>query len=366
MSDGTTPIDYYDLDANELSVRGEPLLRLTSRLGYAQLVALAISGKVVSLDALGTLIAQAMKAVQYSFPDLSEARDLKGSGTGSVAWVARSILGLTETAGARRMPNPCPELFSDDEWYGYVLFHAVASLIEIQHETSGIGAFASSSLECSDPSEYARDLMRAFLPTRAAPISLKTLVPDKLMGSLIGGFGVVAPTTALARFSASTRAPMEWGIVASAMGCGSSHLGACSVAMLRLEEAGLQSQSCDRIAATYCATKPFPGFGHPIMTSDPRVDYLFDEFSLFPLAAKARTVANSVTERYGLHPNIDFVAGALFLSYEIPPPCGSLLFWFCRLPIIIAHICAKRREPPFGLRSSEAREKYRDIPKSWL
>jgi len=118
--------------------------------------------------------------------------------------------------------------------------------------------------------------------------------------------------------------------------------------------------------ALYCKKKPFPGFGHPIMLTDPRVNFLLDLYGDAPIVQKAKALGMLITASYHIQANIDFAAAALMLRYGIPPVAGSAFFWFCRLPIIIGHICAKRRQPPFGLSSSAAREKYRDVPNVWL
>jgi 2-methylcitrate synthase len=365
VTEGASPIDEYDLDANELKVHGQDIFELVDRLGFAELVVLAITGKVVAAQTAQHLAGLAYHAARRAFTAsaVSSAPSPLHNASDLIAAIAQCL--LARRVAPQSETCSVPEVFSGDEWYGYVLFHWIALTIRTMLDPLAAARSEDGAGAATAPC-YARALLDGFLAPKAAVGTINLPPPDKLMGVLIGGFGVVAPTTVLARFAASTRTSFEWGLVASAMGCGAAHLGACSLAMARLANAAMATATDSEVVTQYCARKPFPGFGHPIMPIDRRVDYLFDAYDEIPLARRARVIGNAVMASQGLHPNIDFAAGSLFLAYGVPPAAGSLLFWFCRLPIVIAHICAKRREPPFGLRAAEAREKYRNLPKSWL
>jgi hypothetical protein len=360
---GCTLIDAYDLDANELRVRGKSLLELAGELSYLQLVFFAMTGRRFVVRTVERLVAIAKKAARDRY-DLVRVERPAATAQELIASVAQVVM----RARVREdLPEPpLPAQLSADEWAGCVLLQAIPDIV--------VGRLCAKSLRQAERAEgrrssgsgYAADVLKAFLPAEGDADVIKRWPPDKLMASLVGGFGVVAPTTALARFSASTLAPLEWCAAASAMGCGPAHLGACSLAMDRLREARLGASSERNLFHAYCARMPFPGFGHPIMLSDPRSDFLFDAFAGCKPVDKARRLAKSITEAYGIRPNIDFVAAAVLASYGVPPAGGSLFFWLCRLPIIVAHICEKRSQPPFGLRSSDARELYRKLPRAWL
>jgi citrate synthase len=358
-------IDEYDLDRNELIVRGQPLLGLIDSLTYPQLLFLGMTGHIPSDDALSMLIREAIRQGASLVAELTPSAMSNGDNCAAVSAICGSLLKIAEGHAVRHVQNPAKDHCDDDQWYGFVLLQSIRSLIGRMNGGCG---WEPDDVDTKDVgcNEYSRRSLTAFIPSRGQSHLEATFCPDRLMGSLIGGFGIAAPTTALARFSASTRAPVEWCIVASAMGSGPAHLGACSAAMYRLKESGLGVKPGDDVLRDYCYTKPYPGFGHPIMNVDPRSEYLFDRYIHLPLVQKACELSEMITQTTSLSANVDFAAAAVLLAYGVPAELGSLFFWFCRLPIIIAHISAKRLEPPFGLRSSQAREKYRNLPKSWI
>ena len=359
-------IDEYDLDLNELRVRGQSLLSLVDSLTYPQLLFFAMTGHIPSDDALSALIHEAIRQGEALVGDLTPAALHNRDNCSAVSAICGSLLKIVEGDVARHGQNPAKDQCGDDLWHGFVLLQSIRSLISRMSRSLGRepnGPSDSKDLVCN---EYSRRSLSAFIPRRGESDLGDILCPDRLMGSLIGGFGIAAPTTALARFSASTRAPVEWCVVASAMGAGPAHLGACSAAMYRLKVSGLGVKPESEVLRDYCATKPYPGFGHPIMNVDPRSKYLFDGYTHVPLVQRACELSEMITQKTTLSANVDFAAAAILHAYGVPAELGSLFFWFCRLPIIIAHINAKRLEPPFGLRSSQAREKYRNLPKSWI
>jgi citrate synthase len=364
MSADSPAIDAYDLDANDLYVRGQRLLDIAMLHTYADAVLFAITGKLFPHDTIVRLLEHAKTIADQYYSFSSRVASPLSTSEQIISVMACSILEDSHRLNAEPLRSPQRELLSDDEWMGLVLFHAIAAAIPSYLCASKTNADADN-LSWRDLSYYSRDLLIAFAPLDQSD-SKTSFRADPLMISLIGGFGVVAPTTALARFSAGTRAPFEWSLVASAMGCGPAHIGACSLAMHRLIHAGLNTDNLDEIITQYCKQKPFPGFGHPIMPVDPRAAFLFDTYQDIATVRKARSLADSVTAVYSLHPNIDFVAAAILVAWGLSPAAGSLFFWFCRLPIIIAHICEKHTKPPFGVSSSEAREKYRSLKTGWV
>jgi citrate synthase len=64
-------------------------------------------------------------------------------------------------------------------------------------------------------------------------------------------------------------------------------------------------------------------------------------------------VAARMHEVRSIHPNIDAIAAAIFLTMGIKPTYGTALFLCARMAAMVAHIAEARREPPFGARRAD-------------
>ncbi len=357
-------IDFYDIDKNQLFVREMEVTSLAERANYAEAVVYALTGQFPQPDvldaALQTAVAEAMTLLE---PALVHCRPRSGTleTQDVIEAIAEGIIALRRVKTGRTAPeNPFPSLFEGPRWEAYMLFHQ-AVLIAAMTVGAGRDAVERMRQEGVHPSNFARHMSNLF--TGAPKAELEASDPrDKMLTCLIGGFGVVAPTSALARFSAGTRPPMEWALIASAMGCGPAHIGACSIGM-RVLQLALSGEGDP--AVIYCRTRPYPGFGHPIAPRDPRTAYLFSNF-VNSLPQQALALAKTIKERDDLSPNIDFAAAGVFLDWGVSPSLGSALFWISRLPIVLAHICSMLQDPPFGKKSAEVREQYGDMIKFWI
>ena len=364
MTEKRQEIDWYDLDQNCLMVRGREVTDLARQDDYAATVIFALTGKTPSLaEVEAALLAgwrEADGALDADLP-FSLSWPMADDPATAIETLACCLFTLRrENKAQTPEQSPLPEILDDGAWQAFRLF---CQIFLIAGAMIGRGSEAVATLRAEggfDRTRFAVQLSRLFAahPSTDDPADPRA----RLLSTLIGGFGVAAPTTTLARFSASTRAPLEWTLAASTMGCGPGHLGACSLAMRRLTEALASPKDA---AGVYCRTKPFPGFGHPIMPLDTRTGFLFKAFG-GELPQKAAALAREVTKRSGLNPNIDLATAAVFLSWGVPWSVGSTLFWLARLPIVLAQACAKRAEPAFGLNSAEAREKYRELPRLWV
>ncbi|MER2475037.1 citrate/2-methylcitrate synthase, partial [Photorhabdus laumondii] len=187
-----------------------------------------------------------------------------------------------------------------------------------------------------------------------------------IMSLLLGGFGIVTPTTATIRFIASTKNRLSYALVGALCAAGPSHLGACQRVMevLNSLRSHLNSGDIDGALRGYCATKPYPGFGHPVMLRDTRVDTFFAQYG--NAFAPFKALADAITAHCGLNPNVDYLIGCVLSQQQVHPDIAVLAFFVCRAPILLSHYRLRFNAHSFGMRSSELREKYKEIPKHWL
>src|SRR5476649_871293 len=188
----------------------------------------------------------------------------------------------------------------------------------------------------------------------------------RFMSLLLGGFGIVTPTTTTVRFIASTKSDVISALIGGFCATGPAHMGACKYAIARLSSVINDIEKGDIYSAVnnYCKVKPWPGFGHPIMLHDVRVDFFFSRFkeSMLPFS----TFAQSVSDKTGLQPNVDFLIASIMSKHRVAPELGLLAFFVCRMPILLAHYQWRFSSHSFGLSSEDLREKYKKVPQSWL
>jgi citrate synthase len=150
---------------------------------------------------------------------------------------------------------------------------------------------------------------------------------------------------------------------------GPSHVGACKVVMglfaqmvataPELSPRTLAEHTRSTLDALLAEGKRIAGFGHPLFRQDPRNPHLRDfvraQVVTSPYLTVYDTVAARMYEHRTIHPNIDAIAAALFLTLEIAPDYGTALFLCARMAAMVAHIEEARHEPPFGAHSSAKR-----------
>ncbi|WP_323118285.1 citrate/2-methylcitrate synthase [Burkholderia alba] len=195
---------------------------------------------------------------------------------------------------------------------------------------------------------------------------------DVLLVALHGGFGLVAPTIALPRFSASTYASVDLNLIAGLTGSGPAHVGACSDAtrffasLVGKTPAAIRDCVADRVRAG----GRIPGFGHPLLERDPRPAALARHAARLGVGGAAfdayRTVCDVMQDVRGLPPNIDAAAAAILLELGVPAVLATSVFLFARMPTMLAHALQKKAHPPFGQTRPMARERLAALPKAWI
>jgi len=197
---------------------------------------------------------------------------------------------------------------------------------------------------------------------------------NAIMISFHAGFGFLTPTVMLPRGAIGTAVPIVQAIAAGFAAAGPAHVGACEQAMKLFHQIAENSES-DPGAAVDTALDDLssrgtlvPGFGHPLFKKDPRNAHLrrLLEFSGFdsPFVRIYDLVAARLRDRFGIHPNIDSISAAVFLSLGVDSAYGTGLFLCSRSSAMVAHILEKKRKPAFGARSQDVRQWLQSLPTS--
>lgn len=198
------------------------------------------------------------------------------------------------------------------------------------------------------------------------------LIADKLLISLYAGFGVVTPTITLPRISAGTNASVRFGIIAAFTGCGPSHVGACKEMMIFLDKVSRVDLSDIKrtMRANIAGGSKISGFGHPLLFVDPRVSCLSKYAKeIFPNSIYLNIFMEMcclMENEYGLLPNVDAISATILSEIGVDKMLGAIFFLYARMPAIIAHVLEKKSRSAFGLKRSEARERFDRFPFNWI
>lgn len=345
-------IDIYETEGNRLLIRGCSVTELASSQHYLQNVWLALTGEKVDQIHLDNKIRDLSLAF-FTCGQIERLRKLSQSPDLSESVLLRFMMLL----GRLNYADDGIRAVTPDECLQIIL--SLPILLQLARTPGTIGELSPAI----NAAGFCHDLLKA-VSGQAPEISADKL--SFFMSLLLGGFGVVAPTTAVVRFVASTKSSVSYALVAALCASGRAHLGACTQASLQMKSCheALQAGNIQLAAEQYCGQKPWPGFGHPIMPEDPRVSaffsYMGSDFAAFEALA---FTAGSDKE---LKPNVDFMIASFMTHYRIEASLAVLFFFSCRAPVLLAHYREKFQRHAFGMASKELREKYNEVPKNWL
>ena len=347
-------IDNYIIESNTLLIRGQSITDLACQLHYIQNVWLALTGEVSDKTYLDKKVHR-LSVDFFSSGQIDTLRTFTeqinaGTSRDVFSRFMMLLMQLDYTENGNRVITPDESL---------QIISALPAILCL--------ARASDSIPDLSPITDCDNFCHVLLS------SICDQVPDIsgedmsfFMSLMLGGFGVVAPTTAALRFIASTKNTVNYALVGALCASGRAHLGACRFASQQLQS-NYDSLLIDNIEVAvteYCESKPWPGFGHPIMPEDPRVKiffkYMGNTFKPFEKLALA------IGQKNGLKPNIDFLIASFITYHHMDPSIAILMFFACRSPILLAHYREKFQAHAFGMPSKDLREKYNEVPKNWL
>lgn len=348
-------IDYYDIEKNTLYIRQKNILTLAKNYHYLQNTWFSLSGDILSLEEMDSLVMKASTALQNS------------------ACVVR----------IKKMHQllPCNQELSPLQRFIILLMQVEIdksllteqSITEDQSDLMVI-LLLPWLIELARREEYTPPLpqltnCRAFSQWFLMSLSDytdNTIDSSFMMSLLLGGFGIVTPTTATVRFIASTKNSVNYALIGALCAAGPSHLGACQLVTKKLNALSphLKRGNIKSAMHNYCVTKPYPGFGHPVMPRDTRVDAFFSQYN--ETFTPYKILANTITSYCGLNANVDYLLGCVLSQRRVDPYIAVLAFFVCRAPILLSHYRQRFNAHAFGMSSKELREKYKELPKHWL
>lgn len=347
-------IDNYNMESNTLFIRDQSVTDLACNQHYVQNVWLALTGEVADKILLDNKIRQ----LSADFFDSGQIDRLR-------AFTGQLNAGAFRDAFSRFMmllihldydQNSTKAITPDESLQ---IISALPAILCLARTTNSVPNL-SPVTDCDN-------FCRAFWETLSS--SSSDMTSDNMsfiMSLLLGGFGVVAPTTAALRFVASTKNTVNFALVGALCASGRAHLGACKFASQRLRGCyeTLLAGKTKLAAVEYCGSKPWPGFGHPIMPEDPRVNVFFERMG--NIFAPFEKLARAIGQKNALKPNVDFLIASVIIHYRIDASVAVLAFFVCRAPILLAHYREKFQAHAFGMPSKDLREKYNEVPKNWL
>lgn len=194
------------------------------------------------------------------------------------------------------------------------------------------------------------DLIQKLNFTQAIFLTLKGELPnekeEKLLNALLVAaidHGVEAPSTTIARITASSGVPSSTAIANGIAAIGESHGGAAEACAKLLQEN--VERSAGEIVSEYKEKKKrIPGFGHKIYEVDPRTQALLKIAHSLGFHGKFVTLALEIQKELEsssgkkLPLNIDGVTAALMSELGFDYRLGKSLFIISRVVGIAAHV----------------------------
>jgi citrate synthase len=370
---GANPIDGPAFSPDRLTVRGKDLNDLVGSLSYPAAIYHLLSGELPRAATSQQLSVWLLHALRCLTPDqplaqlaIQSAR-MGATNTGAVlaALALGDALGLPPTLDTAPLDALGLGAYREGLYYFAIapLLHAYALEADDPEEISRrLTLLADADLD------YVEAIYVVVCGQRLPNLAARSIF-DAVMVAFHAGIGNVAPTIVLPRGAISTRASTAMALAAGYTAAGPAHVGACKVVMAQFAEMvatapdaspdALAEHTRTMLAGLLAGGKRIAGFGHPLFRQDPRNPHLRDfvkaQGVTSPYLIVYDTVAARMHEHRAIHPNIDAIAAALFLTLEFAPDYGTALFLCARMAAMVAHIEEARREPPFGARSGVKR-----------
>ncbi|MDO8584827.1 MAG: citryl-CoA lyase [bacterium] len=184
-------------------------------------------------------------------------------------------------------------------------------------------------------------------------------MPEKPQAELLGAMlvaasehGVEAPSTFVARTTASTGASFTAALAAGILTIGKHHGGAIE-ALAELLQSGKNAATI--VAELSAKGERLPGYGHKVYKdADPRTTALFERAKALGLLGKYAALAGELGQELNkksgklLPLNIDGAFAVLLSELGIQARMGNGVFVLARLPGLIAHVGEElEREKPY-------------------
>lgn len=370
-----TDIDGLTLHPEALHVRGRPLNELVGRCSYPAAVFHLLAGRLPSADEEGAVdarMAEALAGVDAGHPMPRTARRVRASGAGVVsAWLASLM-------ADRALPEPDPRLAEaglDAARQEGLAWLGLAPLL-LAHAAAGADRARVRALDARVRAARARPVGFTVLLHQLLagldPRDGERAALDAVLVAMHAGFGFLTPTVLSVRAAASTGSPLATCLAAGLAAAGPAHVGACREAMAALDTMASAPSPAGGVDAWLARARQagvrVPGFGHPVFHADPRVPRLRAVVTELGIGSRWLACYDRLAARLaatpGIHPNIDAIGGAVFLTLGIAPALGTGVFLCARMAAMLAHALEMKERPPFGARSGSIRAWIDALPPS--
>jgi citrate synthase len=375
-----TNIDGVSLSPEQLNVRGRDLNEIVGHYSYTG----AVYGLVAGRDpqpseekALDGYLRRSLLSLDRTHPVIQLSELAARSGASVSRAIIAGLMAESSDALARVRTDGTPtetglaEDCLEGLYYFGVLPLLLAYVVAARQEDGGTNVAALVEALGTDSTGYTASVFK-LVSGRDLERVREWKVFNDIMVSFHAGFGFLTPTVMLPRGAASTGVPIAQAIAAGFTGSGPSHVGACEYAMKMFEQAvdGGEAELDENVRRVLderlASGQPVPGFGHPLFKQDPRIPHLrrilgesgFDTKFIRVFDAFAARLKDEV----GIHPNIDSLSAAVFLSLGIGADYGTGLFLCSRASAMVAHILEMKSKPAFGVRSKDARKLLQSLP----
>lgn len=357
-----------------LTVRGKDLNDLVGSLSYPAAVYHLLTGDLPTPAAAQQLDAWLLAAMRSMTPDQPLAQLVRQSAAMGATDIGAVIAGLTLGDG---LGLPDTFDFSPVEALGLhtyregLYYFAIAPLLYAYALGAKQGDVQEASISPTLDEQLSRlanptlnyvGAIFAIVSTQSTPTAATLALFNDVLVAFHAGLGNVAPTIALPRGAISTRVSTAMALAAGYTAAGPAHVGACKLVMRYFAEVvqsapntqteSLTAHTRAMLDARLASGERLSGFGHPLFRQDPRNPHLRDlakaKGITSPYLAVYDTVAARMHELRAIHPNIDAIAAAIFLTLGIAPAYGSALFVCARMAAMVAHIEDARQTPAFG------------------
>jgi citrate synthase len=367
----TKMLDGPSLSPDRLTVRGKDLNDLVGNLSYPAAVYHLLTGDLPTPAMAKQLADWLLSAMRTLTPDQPVAQLVRQSASLGATDTGAVLAGLALGDGLGLPPTldttPLDALGLGDYQAGLYYF-AIAPLLHAYALEAGNPTQLEKRLALlAEPATDYVGAIHAVVSGQPLPNGAQREVFNAVLVAFHAGLGSHAPTIMLPRGAISTRASTAMALAAGYTAAGPAHVGACKMVMTHFAHivASAPSEKTSDLAeytraaldARLAAGERVAGFGHPLFRQDPRNPHLRDLVKAQGLNSPYLVVYDSVAarmhEQRALHPNIDAIAAALFLTLGIAPAYGTALFLCARMAAMVAHIEEARHEPPFGARRAD-------------
>jgi citrate synthase len=369
----TQQVDGPAFEPDRLTVRGRDLNDLVGSLSYPAALYHLLTGDLPTRAIAHQLSEWLLATMRGLTPDQPIAQLVRQSASMGASDIGAVLAGLA-LSDSLGLPAALDMATLDTlglhTYHAGLYYFAIAPLLHTYAlEATNAGEIERRLALLADPALEYVSAIYAVVSGKRLPAGAAHRVFNDVLVAFHAGLGNLAPTIALPQGAISTRASTAMALAAGYTAAGPAHVGACKLVMAHFAEivAGAPNDHPDDLAAhtrvaldaRLAAGERVAGFGHPLFRQDPRNPHLRDLVKAqgwhSPYLVVYDTVAARMVEARAIHPNIDAIAAALFLTLGITPAYGTALFLCARMAAMVAHIEAARHQPAFGARRADRR-----------